>query len=475
MSRFSRWLTVTAAAVLAIPVCGFFSVSASQPEETILATAAPAYAPLAALQGGERFPRGAQILRIAHGEAEPLVKGFAATADASVSFDGKRILFAGKKNAADPWQIWEIVVHHGDLRRLYAGLTDAIRPFYLPAGQFVFARRGAAGFQLVAAGKNLGDDAPLAPIPDDAANTLTPLTNFPGSAIADGVLTDGRILFDADFPLGAGSTPEMYLVYPDGSGVESYRCDHGRGRWGGAQLASGDLVFTHGRSLARFTSAQANEVAVAAPQAAYAGAIAETAQGDWLLSAQPGATRRYELMLWKPGATALRPFHADRGENLVEPVVLAPHERPRIHPSVLAPWDYANLLAFDARLSRAGDLKTPSAAVRLESLDANGHVVLNGTAPVASDGSFFVRVPGDRAIRFALLDAKGAVVRRQRGWFWARSGEQRICVGCHTGPERAVDNRLPNILRKSNFPTDLTGHISNAAPPRQAIAKKGEN
>ena len=71
------------------------------------------------------------------------------------------------------------------------------------------------------------------------------------SAFPAGVLADGRILFEAGFPLGSGTTPELYLVYADGSGVESYRCDHGRARWGGTQLASGDVVFTHGASLAR--------------------------------------------------------------------------------------------------------------------------------------------------------------------------------------------------------------------------------
>ncbi len=55
----------------------------------------------------------------------------------------------------------------------------------------------------------------------------------------------------------------------------------------------------------------------------------------------------------------------------------------------------------------------------------------------------FREVPGDRPIRFALLDAQGAVLRQEHGWFWARGGEQRICVGCHAGPERAPENRVP--------------------------------
>ena len=52
------------------------------------------------LRGGERFPKGAHLLLMHEGGAEPLVPEFAASADASVSFDGGRVLFAGKKAAA---------------------------------------------------------------------------------------------------------------------------------------------------------------------------------------------------------------------------------------------------------------------------------------------------------------------------------------------------------------------------------------
>ena len=72
-----------------------------------------------------------------------------------------------------------------------------------------------------------------------------------------------------------------------------------------------------------------------------------------------------------------------------------------------------------------------------------------------ADGSFFVKAPADQAIRFALLDASGAVLRKERGWFWIRRGEQRYCVGCHAGPERASENRVPAVLlRTTTFDGD---------------------
>ena len=455
------WHTLATAASIALllPLCGFGPSAAQSPSARIgadiIVTAAPAYEPLAALRGRERFPKGAQLLLVHEGNAEPLVSGFAASADANVSFDGKTVLFAGKQAANDPWQIWELTLADHTLRRLIAGTSDTIRPFYLPAGQLVYARRVQSGFQLEAAGK--ATSSAVAPINADAGSTVLPLSYLRASAIPADVLLDGRILFEAGFPLGSGSTPELFLVYSDGSGVESYRCDHGRARWGGKQLASGDVVFTHGASLARFTSPLAHEAPIVAPHAEYAGAIAEMASGDWLVSARAAAGTHYTLKLWKPGATAMQTVLAKNGEDLVEPVLIAPRTRPKHHPSGLHAWSYANMLALDARLSREGDLKAVPASVRLETQDAARRMVVTGTAPVEADGSFLVKTPADTPIRFALLDAKGAILRQEHGWFWIRGGEQRICVGCHTGPERSSENHVPAVLLRTTTPFDLSG------------------
>jgi hypothetical protein len=450
-------LVVAASAVCLLPVCGFLSDApqSAKIDAEIIVTAAPVYEQLAALRGKERFPKGAELLLVHDGKAEPLVAGFAASADANVSFDGKQVLFAGKKGAGDPWQIWELTLADRSVRKVVTTATDSERPFYLPGGRMVYALHTPRGFQLeTVEDGHTPEETPLNPT---TAPGALPLSYMQASAFPADVLADGRILFESGFPLGSGSTPELYLVYADGSGVESYRCDHGRARWGGHQLASGDVVFTHGTSLARFTSALAHEERIAAPRAEYAGAVAETASGAWLLSARTAAGTHYALKLWKPGTASLETVLAVSGKDLVEPVLVAPRTRPNRHPSGLHPWSYANLLALDARLSREGDLKAVPARVRLEMQDANGHAVVMGTAPVASDGSFFVKTPADRPIRFVLLDAKGATVRQEHGWFWIRGGEQRICVGCHTGPERASENRVPEVLLRTTTPVDLSG------------------
>ena len=442
-------------AMMLTPVSGLTSDTEQIASPDFIVTAAPVYEPLAELRGQERFPKGVQLLLVHAGKAEPLVTGFAAAADANVSFDGQTLLFAGKRAADDPWQIWELTLKDRSVRKVIATDTDAERPFYLPGGRMVWAQRTPAGFQVQSA----EDGHPMGYTPwnPTAGPGTLPLTYIETSAFPADVLQDGRILFEAGFPLGQGSTPELYLVYADGSGVESYRCDHGRARWGGTRVASGDVVFTHGTSLARFTSALAHEEPVQAPRGTYAGAIAETASGAWLVSARTAADTRYAIKIWQPGSTAMRTVLAESGEDLVEPVLVAPRNRPNRHPSGLHPWNYANLLALDARVSRDGALKGTPVSVRLEVQDAAGRVMTMGTAPVEKDGSFFVKVPGDRPIRFSLLDFKGTVLRQEHGWFWARGGEQRICVGCHAGPERGSENHVPDVLMRTTVPVDLTG------------------
>ena len=90
MSSASRVLTMVASAALLIPVCGFAPNMARSSDAKIgadvIVTAAPAYEPLAALRGAERFPKGAQLLIVHEGKTEPLIMGFAASADANVSF-----------------------------------------------------------------------------------------------------------------------------------------------------------------------------------------------------------------------------------------------------------------------------------------------------------------------------------------------------------------------------------------------------
>jgi hypothetical protein len=423
---------------------------ATAPQETFLYTVAKQYQPLAWLTGQERFPAGASVwIRDAAG-TRPLAPDFFASADPAVSFDGKYALVAARPKPQDAWQIWQLAFDTKEWRRITSSTEDCIRPLYLPDNRVVYARKTDGHFGIEAL--EVSGGKPL------------PLTYGPENSLPTDVLRDGRILFEAGYPLGSASTPEIYTVYSDGSGIESYRCDHGNARYEGRQTASGDIIFTSGYSLARFTSARAQQLSIAAPAGEYAGDIAELSSGDWIVPWRSQPKSHFGLVRWHPGSAAVQPVLKDADADIVQPVLLAERAVPNRHPSGLHDWPNANLLCLNAYTSK---FQVPAGAihsVRLFTRDEAGAPQLLGTAPVERDGSFFLHVPSDRPLQIELVDASGKTIRRESGFFWMRRGEQRACVGCHAGPETAPENAVPMILLKSTTPADMTrGDAPNAS------------
>lgn len=440
--------------------------SASQPTPSpspVIFTAAQQFNSEAWIRGGERFPLGANLWIHDNKGQRMLFPAFAASTDANVSFDGTRILFAAKRRASDRWQIWEALVNGSQSRQLTNCKDQCVRPFYLPDSRIVFAERKAGAFVIETTALN-GAHSPDganalnngAHSPSSGLSAATPLTFVSGSALPTDVLRDGRVLFEAAYPLGAGAKAELYTVYADGSGVEAYRCDHGAERHSGKQTSSGDIIFVSANNLARFTSPLAHADPIPAPKGQFAGDVLQFSSGEWLAPWRNTAAESFRLMQWKPGILSFEPFAQQSGLNLLQPVLVASRSIPNRHPSALHDWPNANLLCLNAYTSKYSFDSGSIATVRLYARTASGQPKLLGSSPVESDGSFFLHVPSDQPIKLELVDASGKTLKKEAGWFWMRRGEQRICVGCHAGPERAPDNEVPKVLLKSTDPVDLT-------------------
>jgi Hydrazine synthase alpha subunit middle domain len=413
------------------------AVSATDGETApFLFTQAAAYTPIASV----RFPAGASLQLVRDGVQTAFAPSFAASADAAVSFDGRHVLFSGKQKPDDAWQIWEVSLAGGAPRRITQFREDAVTPFYITPERIVFARRTPTGFQL--------EVMPL------AGSQTERLTYAPGDHLVTGVLRDGRILFDAPDP-ELPSAREIFTVYADGTGVESYRCDHRHDRHDAVELASGDIVFETGGKLARFTSARALQVDLPAVNGALAGRIAELSPDDWLVAFRVDAHQPFAIHRWRPGAALPEKISGAGALHAVQPVLLRPHEIPKRHPSALGNREGVNLLCLNAYTSRSTIPPGSVASVKLWLLDEARAPRLLGQAPVETDGSFFVNAPSERPLRFELLDAAGKTIVAEKSWFWARRGEQRVCVGCHAGPERAPDNAVPATILRSTEPAHL--------------------
>jgi len=163
------------------------------------------------------------------------------------------------------------------------------------------------------------------------------------------------------------------------------------------------------------------------------------------------------LVMWKPGQTNTAAVISDKS-NLVQAKIVAGRSVPNRHPSALHPWKTANLLALNVYTSKYNFPAGSVASVRVYTQAPDGKESLMGTAPVENDGSLYVKVPGDQPLKFELVDRQGKSLKKQAGWMWARAGEQRVCVGCHAGPEHAPENAVPKILLRSTTPADMTAN-----------------
>lgn len=400
-----------------------------------LYTAAAQYDTTAWGRSAERFPAGAHLVVVTRGVRRDLAPAFFASADAAVSWDGKRVLFAGRASAADRWQIWEAELSGGAPKRVVTSAEDCIRPLYLPNAKIVYTRVTAAGSVIeVATAEGIKDV----------------LTHAPGRYLTDDVLRDGRILFE--------SRDELFTVYPDGTGVESVRCDHGPKRAGARQLASGDVIFNSGGALARYSSALTAQQKLPQLMVDVGGAVAEVAADLWLVAARPRGGTFYSIHQTGPAGGLTEVAEAPRNDNALDPVVVTARVAPREFPSgLVATRSTGNLLCLNVREAKVpvtGEVH----AVRFYTQDDAGASQLLGQTSPAADGSFYVEVPANRPIRMELVDAAGTRLQGEQHWFWLRPSEQRVCVGCHSGPERAPENKVPEILNKIQVPVKMTGN-----------------
>src|SRR5947209_6706885 len=172
---------IKAVSGFAVFVCLAGFVSAPKPR-ALAWVEAPRFEAGAWLRGGERFPAGA-VIRISDANGKrALVPDFSWSADPAVSFDGTRLVFAGKRNPGDMWQVYEVALSGGAVRQVTTGVGDCLRPLYLPEDKIAYTRISPKGSWIE-----------VMPLAGGIAQRLT-FSNAP--VLSADVLRDGRILFE---------------------------------------------------------------------------------------------------------------------------------------------------------------------------------------------------------------------------------------------------------------------------------------
>ncbi len=436
---------------------------------------APAYAPHDFMR---RYPKGSRIVSWNWGKSHTvsLTSGFFAARDPQISFHARRILFAVQRVRGSRWQIWEMDPQGTHLVQVTHCRGNCLRPAYLSRRAIVYTAippgRQRLATQLYVSRRN-GMQAHR-------------ITFGPGGFRLQTLLHSGRLLVSARWPLtvhGSARSRELYTLHPDGTELMAVRYPRGRAvRAQAMETGHGDLIFVrYGYHAGRWNGRMAKIV----PGRLHAAAYGATAKN--IFTPHPMGPHRLlvarrpmggHLALYVMNALHLRRgqrIYADRKLDSLDAVALQPHPMPWHYWSILKllnPAAYkkrvGQLMCLNSNLSLPGVRRRtlmPARSVRvLERRPLGGPPVVLGTAPVAADGSFYLRAPADQPLRFQLLDAASRVLATQRSWIWVRPDEQRGCFGCHASQALAPPDHWPLILRRrhDSEPSRL-GSLSRAS------------
>jgi hypothetical protein len=478
--RPATLLLCAASAALALPSAGLVRARASQLPEDLIVVQIPVSATPSS-QEGERFSAhldryvdGSRIVRVdpSRGGVLVLTPEFAGACDPDVSFDGKTIVFAGKRDAHDTWQIWKMNADGSGKVRITRGPAPSVAPvfagarFYLddpqPTPQIVFAR-------------STGDSGSLSLYGTDLqGSVLHRLTFNPASDFSPAVLPTGRIVFSSWQRYGDSEPPEgrlaLLAVNIDGTDLMPFHGNHEPPRYKDmatvarvgdrvyfvesdrrSWLGGGDLAYVSWRRPLR----SHRKLGDAADETGVFHSPTPLADGGLLASFRHTVTDSVFAVyrLDPESGRRVAVVFEQAGWHSIDTQVLAPRPPVPGRSNWLKPGAATGVFyCLDSYRTNLGDgpdpVVAPPGSIRhVRVIEAEPRRIL-GIAPVEPDGSFHVRVPAETPITFQLLDEDYVALRTQRTWTWVMGNENRGCVGCHEDRELSPPNRLVTAVTK---------------------------
>lgn len=435
------------------------------------------------------YGEGARIVLVEPGKkARNLTRGFHSACEPDISFDGTRMLFAGKRKAADPWNVFEMALDGSEIRQVTDDAGDSRNPVYqgrmyvitsdLPWDQITFVSTRAGEINEYG---NQPSTSLYSCLTD--GSSVRRLTFNPSSDFDPTVLPDGRLLFSSwqrsTLEHGPGGRVSLFAVLTDGLDYALFSGDEGR-RVKHMPCVTGEglVVFVEGERVEWDGAGSLASVSMRRNLHSYRPI---TEPGDGLFVTPSGLTGGGILASRRPpggeGTHAVVRLDARSGRvetvfddpafHDIQAKLVAARPRPDGRASPVSD-DRPNgvlygLNVYESDLAGRGWIE-PGQAVRLRVLEGVPRSRPSMAAPetttepppllprrflgqvaVEEDGSFNVEVPANIPIELQLIDDDG-VALRSCSWIWVRNRETRGCIGCHEDGERTPENRFVKAL-----------------------------
>jgi hypothetical protein len=184
------------------------------------------------------YGEGARLVLVtANHTQKVLTADFDSAADPDVSFDGKRILFAGKRQATDDWNIFEMEADGSQVRQVTKGVGGCRSPTYQSKLNTLVAEKPWS--QITFASTAAGELNEFAPIPSSNLYSskldgtfVSRLTFNPSSSFDPFLNDDGRLIFAmwqrSRLDRGLQGRVGLFELHQDGADLMLVCADQGR-------------------------------------------------------------------------------------------------------------------------------------------------------------------------------------------------------------------------------------------------------
>ncbi len=435
------------------------------PESRLIVTEIPAGAEV----DSELLPLGSRIVVRAGADSVSravLTPDFSSAGRSDVSFDGKRILFVGRRKPGDPQAVWEMGIDGSSPRLVTTGPRHCISAVYLSTIYTIDSAKPA--LQIAVCGRTRPGDPPDMYTCRLDGSRLRRITFAPGGAFDPLALGDGRLLFgDGKSSLFTVNTDGTdVFIFAKSAGIPTMACETREREVVFVELRNRLVAVSSARSLTtRRVVAEAGDGAFLSPTV--------LADGRLLVSYRSDDDATFGVCL--VGQSREVVFDSpDWHEVFAKPV------RPRSVPagrssSVRDGRKSGVLYCLDAyltgttRADATGDRRIARVRVMCATVSSGGTVAdplgtVLGEIPVESDGSFALEVPARMPLRLLTLNGQGDVLREMQSWLWVMPNENRGCIGCHEDRELTPTNRFVRALRTPPRRVGLDTESRNAEP-----------
>jgi hypothetical protein len=457
------------------------------------------------------YGAGARLVRLApDGSLSVLSRGFESACEPDVSYDGTRVLFAGRRAPSDPWNVFELTLATGEVRQVTRDLGDCRAPIYqstlftiteaepwLQIG-FVSTR---AGWRNEVGG---GPSSHLYTCKLDGSSVRRITYNL-SSDYDPAITPDGRLVYAtwrrATLDNGPLGRIALEGINVDGSDRAPFAPDCGHRIQhmpcvtpaGLVVFVTADVVPWDGAgSLASVDSCRPLHTykAITGPKGGLFHSPAPLPDGRVIVSRRPveGPGSHGLYVLYVTG-NRLDPVFDDPRFHEIQARAVVARSLPDGRSSVVSEQDArAELYCLNVYTTDFKDRSwLPRGSVKavrvVEGVPSQGGDTVAGTGgvsplsarsvlaevPVKGDGSFHLTVPANTPVQLQILDDRGLALR-SCGWIWARSHQAQGCIGCHEDPERTPDNRVPEALYEPGTLVDVKADRKVAVAFRREIA-----